>query len=292
MLAVCFFLIPVTSHAAANTSEMAQFPNVTLSPDGTARAWTTDLWDKTNERLPWEYTVDMNKESSIENLGEGEHYYGKQAEGSVTIGKWVVMHTPGQCIHDTPTKDTFAGFQYRNEICYSYYNNGWFAYCADCGETVAHMLIYARESTVRQITSLPASSTYVYLCPHCTHLEQGHSYQHYCKGISSNRYRVTYRSNAPEDGTVIGYMAPTMHMYDNSDTYNGEPVSEIGYTDRSLRRNSFSCTGYVFVGWNTKADGSGRAFTDGQEVFPEFFSFPFSYTVLPGEAGAQCILHI
>ena len=99
MLAVCFFLIPVTSHAAANTSEMAQFPNVTLSPDGTARAWTTDLWDKTNERLPWEYTVDMNKESSIENLGEGEHYYGKQAEGSVTIGKWVVMHTPGQCIH-------------------------------------------------------------------------------------------------------------------------------------------------------------------------------------------------
>jgi len=266
MLAVCFFLTPVTTHAAANTSEMAQFPNVTLSPDGTARAWTTDLWDKTNERLPWEYTVDMNTESSIGNLDVGEHYYGKQAEGSVTIGKWVVMHTPGQCIHDTPTKDTFAGFHYRNEICHFYYNNGWFAYCADCGEIVAHMLIYAKESTVRQITSMPASSTYVYLCPHCSHLEQGHSYQHYCKGISSNRYRVTYRSNAPTDGTVIGYMAPTMHMYDNSAAYNGEPASEIGYTDKSLRLNSYVCEGYVFVGWNTEADGSGRTFTDGQEV--------------------------
>ena len=58
-LAMCLMLSPITSYAAASTSEMAQFPNVTLSPDGSERAWTTDLWDKTNERLPWEYTVDM-----------------------------------------------------------------------------------------------------------------------------------------------------------------------------------------------------------------------------------------
>lgn len=266
VLAMCFMLAPITSYAAASTSEMGQFPNVTLSPDGTERAWTTDWWDKTNERLPWEYTVDMHAESSIGNLGAGEHYYGKPAVGSVTIGKWVVMHTPGQCIHDTPTKDTFAGFDYRNEICHSYYNNGWFAYCADCGDAVAHMLIYAKESTVRQITSMPASSIYAYQCPHCSHLEQGHQYQHYCKAISSNKYKVTYRPNSPADSSVSGYMAPTMHMYDNSSTYNGKPASEIGYTDTSLRLNSFFCTGYVFAGWNTKADGSGQKLTDGQEV--------------------------
>ncbi len=266
VLAMCLMLTPITSYAAASTSEMAQFPNVTLSPDGTERAWTTDLWDKTNERLPWQYTVDMNAESSIGELGAGEHYYGKKAVGSVTIGKWVVMHTPGQCIHDTPTKDTFAGFNYRNEICHSYYNNGWFAYCADCGEMIAHMLIYARESTVRQITSMPASSIYVYQCPHCTHLEQGASYQHYCVAISSNKYKVTYRPNSPEDSNVSGYVAPTMHMYDNSTTYNGEPVSEIGYTDTALRKNSYTCTGYIFAGWNTAPDGSGRSFADGQEV--------------------------
>lgn len=266
VLAMCLMLAPITSYAAASTREMGQFPNVTLSPDGSERAWTTDLWDKTNERLSWEYTVDMNAESSIGELGAGEHYYGKQAEGSVTIGKWVVMHTPGQCIHDTPTKDTFAGFDYRNEICHSYYNNGWFAYCADCGDLIAHMLIYAKESTVRQITSMPASSIYVYQCPHCTHLEQGTSYQHYCVAISSNKYRVTYRPNSPTDSPVSGYMAPTMHMYDNSTTYNGEPVTEIGYTDTALRKNSLSCTGYIFAGWNTEADGSGQSYVDGQEV--------------------------
>jgi len=263
---ICLLLAPITSHAAANTSEMSQFPNVTLSPDGTERAWTTDLWDKTNQSLPLQYTVDMHAETSIGVPGTGEHYYGKPAVGSVTIGEWVVDHSPGQCIHDAPTKDTFAGFTYQNEICHSYYNNGWLAYCVDCGELVAPMLIYARESTIRQIASVPASSIYVYLCPYCTHLEQGYQYQHYCKGISSNRYRVTYRPNAPADSTVAGYMAPTMHMYDNCDTYNGKGASEIGYTDTALRLNSFSCTGYVFAGWNTEADGSGRSFTDGQEV--------------------------
>lgn len=266
VLAMCLMLTPVTSYAAASTSEMAQFPNVSLSPDGTKRAWTTDIWDKTNERLPWQYTVDMHAESTIGELGAGEHYYGKPAEGSVTIGKWVVMHTPGQCIHDTPTKDTFAGFDYRNEICHSYYNNGWFAYCADCGEEIAHMLIYARESTVRQITSMPASSIYVYQCPHCTHLEQGHSYQHYCVAISSNRYKVTYRPNAPADSSVSGYVGPTLHMYDNSGTYNGESAAELGYTDTALRENSYTCTGYIFNGWNTKADGSGQSFSDRQKV--------------------------
>lgn len=266
VLAMCLMLTPLTSYAAASTSEMDQFPNVTLSPDGSERAWTTDLWDKTNERLPWQYTVDMHAESSIGELRDGEHYYGKQAVGSVPVGKWVVMHTPGQCIHDTPTKDTFAGFNYRNEICHSYYNNGWFAYCADCGDLIAHMLIYAKESTVRQITSMPASSIYVYQCPHCTHLEQGTSYQHYCVAISSNKYRVTYRPNAPEDSTVSGYMAPTMHMYNNSTAYNGEPVTGIGYTDTALRKNSYTCTGYIFAGWNTKADGSGQSFADEQEV--------------------------
>ena len=266
VLAMCLLLAPVTAQAAATTGEMAKFPNVTLSPDGTQRAWTTDLGDKTNERLAWQYTVDMNAESSIGELGAGEHYYGKKAEGSVTIGKWVVMHTPGQCIHDTPTKDTFAGFNYRNEICRSYYNNGWFAYCADCGDKIAHMLIYAKESTVKQITSMPASSIYLYLCPHCTHLEQGTSYQHYCVAISSNKYKVTYRPNAPADSNVLGYMAPTMHMYNNSTTYNGEPVEDIGYTDTALRKSSYTCNGYIFAGWNTKADGSGQSFTDGQEV--------------------------
>jgi len=245
---------------------MAVYPGVTVSPDGSGQAWTTDHGDRTDERLPAGYTIDMHAESSIRNLNPGEHYYEAKAEGSVTIGKWVVKHTPGQCIHDVPTKDSFAGFNFSNAICYSYYNNGWFAYCADCGEEVAHMFIYGKGSTMEKITSMPASSIYLYLCPHCNHLEQGASYQHICKGISQNRYRVTYRPNTPQDSESFGYMPPTKHMYDNADVYNGEPAEQSGYTDKALRKNSYFCTGYIFTGWNTEPDGSGTDYADGQEV--------------------------
>ena len=50
LFAICLFLTPLTSYAAANTGEMSRYPNVTLSPDGSKRAWTTDLWDVTDER--------------------------------------------------------------------------------------------------------------------------------------------------------------------------------------------------------------------------------------------------
>lgn len=266
MAVMMFMPISVYAAPASTASEMSQFPNITVSPDGSGMAWTTDLWDKTDERLPIGYTIDMDAESTIRDLKEGEHYYAKAAVGSVTIGKWVVAHSPGQCIHDTPTKDSFAGFTYANEICRRYYNNGWFAYCADCGELVAYMHIYGKSTTMEKITSMPASSVYVYLCPYCTHLEQGASYQHICTGVSNNKYRVTYRPNAPTDSSVEGYMAPTMHMYGNADTYNGESAASLGYTDTELRKNSYSCEGYVFVGWNTEPDGSGQSFNDGQEV--------------------------
>lgn len=265
--AVCLLLAPLTVKAASTANEMAVYPGVMVSPDGSGEAWTTDYGDRTDERLSAGYTIDMHKESALRALNPGEHYYEAKAEGSVNIGKWVVKHTPGQCIHDTPTKDSFAGFAFSNAICYSYYNNGWFAYCADCGEEVAHMFIYGKSSTMEKITSIPASSIYVYLCPHCNHLEQGASYQHVCKGISQNRYRVTYRSNTPSDSEGFGYMPPTKHMYNNADTYNGESASRSGYTDKSLRKNSYYCTGYVFTGWNTEADGSGTAYEDGAEVF-------------------------
>jgi len=262
----CLLLAPLTVQAASTANEMAVYPGVTVSPDGSGQAWTTDYGDRTDEQLPDGYTIDMHKESAIRELNPGEHYYDTEAEGSVTIGKWVVKHTPGQCIHDTPTRDSFAGFTFSNAICYTHYNNGWFAYCADCGKEVAYMLIYGKSSTMEQITSMPASSIYVYICPYCNHLEQGHNYQHVCKGISQNRYRVTYRPNDPSDSVVGGYMSPTKHMFDNADSYNGEAASQTGYTDTALRISSYVCEGYIFTGWNTKADGSGDSFADGEEI--------------------------
>lgn len=264
--AACLLLAPISVQAASTAAEMVVYPGITVSPDGSGQAWTTDYGDRTDERLLNGYTIDMHAESSLRELQPGEHYYETEAVGSVSIGKWVVSHTPGQCIHDTITRDSFAGFTFSNEKCHAYYNNGWFAYCADCGEKVANMFLYGKSSTMEKITSMPASSIYVYICPYCDHLEQGYRYQHMCKAISYNRYQVTYRPNEPVDGEVEGFMLPTKHMYYNSDTYNGESASLTGYTDTALRKNCYSCEGYVFAGWNTKPDGSGIGYADGEEV--------------------------
>lgn len=251
--------------AAANTAgDMAVFKGVTVSPDGSA--WTTDYLDDTKEHLKKGYTVITGQESSMRDLEAGEHYYNVNAQGTVRIGKWVVMWPKAQCIHEFEAMN-YRGFQVNGGICESYYNNGWYAYCADCGEPVADMHIYAKHETVAQITSMPASSTYLYICPHCQGLEQGTDYQHVCKDISYNHYRIIYEKNGHAGAQVKGYMAETRHMYNNAAIYEGRSALQMGYSDTRLRKNSYSCEGYVFSGWNTRADGTGQSFEDAQTVW-------------------------
>ena len=46
-----------------------------------------------------------------------------------------------------------------------------------------------------------------------------------------------------------------------------ETISGIGYDDPvTLTENGFARTGYTFKCWNTKADGTGKTYTDGAEV--------------------------
>ena len=65
---VCLLLTPLTVQAASTASEMAVYPGVTVSPDGSGQAWTTDYGDRTDERLPDGYTIDMHKESAIRKI--------------------------------------------------------------------------------------------------------------------------------------------------------------------------------------------------------------------------------
>lgn len=60
-------------------------------------------------------------------------------------------------------------------------------------------------------------------------------------------YTVTYSGN----GTYYGSTAVSTHAYD-------EP--------KNLTANGFQRSGYTFVGWNTKADGTGDSYADGQSV--------------------------
>ena len=249
--------------AADTLQNMTSFSGVMISPDGTA--WTTDYMDKTCERLPEGYTFFTGRESKLRSLQAGEHYYGVAAKGEVSVGKWVVAWSDAQGIHNYEAQN-YKGFQVNGGICEKYYNNGWMAYCADCGDTVVQMLVYGKSGTIQGITSMPAKSAYVYICPHCHGLEQGVEYQHICKEISYNYYKVSYEKNAPADAKVQGYMAMTKHMYNNAALYEGVSAAQNGYSDTRLRKNSYKCDGYIFCGWNTEADGSGQSFFDAQAV--------------------------
>lgn len=64
---------------------------------------------------------------------------------------------------------------------------------------------------------------------------------------TANTYKVIYKGNTNTGGD----MQPSIHTYDVA---------------KKLTANTYTKTGYTFTGWNTKADGSGTAFADKQEV--------------------------
>ena len=64
----------------------------------------------------------------------------------------------------------------------------------------------------------------------------------------ANGYHVTFEGNGADSGT----------MSDEAFTYDDN--------EKSLTANNFAREGYRFVGWNTKADGSGQSYTDAQAI--------------------------
>ena len=70
-----------------------------------------------------------------------------------------------------------------------------------------------------------------------------------------NSYTIAYKSNCPtaqkDNDTMQGYMSSQTVLYTETTTIND---------------CQYSLNGYTFLGWNTKVNGSGKAFKAGQEV--------------------------
>jgi len=67
-------------------------------------------------------------------------------------------------------------------------------------------------------------------------------------GSISTKYVVTYNGNGNGSGSV---------PVDSASYENGQTVTVLGNTGTLVK------AGYSFSGWNTKADGSGTAYTEG-----------------------------
>ena len=238
-------------------------PYVTFTPD--EKAWTVQEGDKDATHYAEGTTVNTGNTSSLRALNEGEHYYNIKRSGTIPVGKWVVEHKYAQCIHDNyPEEDYFHGIAYGKEYCMQYYNSGWIAYCADCGEMIKHMYVYMDKAAAKTIDALECGVglTYYHLCPFCRNLEQGAEWkEHTCKEISFNRYKVAYEANTNGEA-YSGHMNDSYHMYNNATEYEGKRLTPI----TRLTENQYERIGYRFVGWNTKPDGSGVFYADRAEI--------------------------
>lgn len=233
-------------------------PYVSLSPD--KQAFTTNagemdyVWYKAGTRI---YT---GVKSTLQEPQVGQHYYAKEVEGKIPIGSWEVVLEEGICIHKKyPVTGYFHGITYGKSSCKGAYFSGWGYYCADCGELVDDIHYYMSDKAAKSITYVDTDMAYFYKCPHCDNLEQGSEQDvHVCKAVSDNRYFVQYQANSGN-----GYMAKSVHMYNNSTLYEGKEVTP----QNTLNLNTYTKKGYRFCGWNTMADGSGQAYEDGASIY-------------------------
>ena len=188
----------------------------------------------------------------------------------IPISKWVALqfenenNSQGACIHGWITEWEVGDyyFTWNNTFCSRRTIPAWSAYCADCGQSIAgDTYIYLNSDYVSKITSIDCSedSAIASGCIFCGSEEQATTVpSHICKGASYNRYYVSYNGN----GATGGSTGTTTHMYENATTYDGVAISR----STTLAKNGFSRTGYIFTGWNTRADGKGTSYANGQEI--------------------------
>ena len=82
----------------------------------------------------------------------------------------------------------------------------------------------------------------------------------------TNRQRVTVNANTTLYAQWEKDYTITFNANGGSGTMSALTVKEGA--SQKLTSNSFTRSGYTFTGWNTKADGSGTSYTNGQTITP------------------------
>lgn len=229
---------------------------VTFSPDG--KAFTTNAEDTDIQWYEVGTTVSTGLNSSIRDLEIGEHYYKEPRTDIIPVKEWTVVYEDHRCIHNAGVTE-YRELDFTFDKCYAPLYSGWTGTCADCGERFTPMMMYMSKKAAESLDYVDISKEYYYICPYSRNLEMGSGFgEHRCKAISWNQYKIQYYAN----GATKGFMAPTVHMYNNKTIYEGKNVTP----DTKLRKNMYGWDGYEFIGWNTRKNGSGTWYSDGQEV--------------------------
>ncbi len=254
---IAILLLALTLWELQQSVQAGSGVRISYSPDGWA--FTTNSGETSTIWYEEGTIVRIQEASSPTVPGVGEHLYYFKRTGEIPIASWKVAHSYGKCIHNTYGQPgSFHGVQYNVIKCNRNYYSGWVPYCRDCGERATDFLVYMSADTAAGIRSLQTGTGYFYLCPWCSNLEQGREIMpHICQAVSANRYEVVYDAN---EGS--GYMVPSIHMYHDATVYEGREIMP----QTTLSLCSLWRTGYQFKGWNTKPDGTGQGFEDGERI--------------------------
>ncbi len=262
------------------TESASENLGATISPNGLG--WTLDRGAQKVEKAEVGTCILTGQKSALGEVGPGYHFYEYKRTGEVPIGAWQVTMERGKCIHTLGERSYanlkasgYLGLTYpdKESTCGAYYMPGWTGLCADCGEPVLAtgekgyekpFYIYGSRKSVTAITSLNVNMDYYYQCPFCSHLEQGAGKRyHTCRQTSANRYRVVYLLREEDKlAGAGGSMRPSLHMYNNSEEYEGKRVTPCN----TLSRSTFTYTGHVIKEWVLTEKGDDGSFCLNQDI--------------------------
>lgn len=235
--------------------------NTGIERSSTGEAFTLDRYN----RNIYEGTLGEEvhiKDINITKTLKGQHLYASAYEGIIPIANWKLEYNDHYCIHNSYPGDddtVYKGFTFGRHTCLTTKcQPGWIATCAKCGRTI-NILFYSTKDTISKLKSLQTGDCYVSNCvdPACNNLEMGAEIKHDCDAVSWNKYIIQYMGN----GANGGFVSDSNHYYNNYTTYEGQTVTP----QTKLSINTFYRTGYIFVGWNTKPDGSGITLKDEED---------------------------